>query len=83
MTKEPETGRLQGAKVEPCDGKKCIHNLVNLAKSDFEKAAVIEFINMDAKVKEDFARIKTELKWVKWLIISLFSAIILIKLIGG
>ena len=83
MTKEPEQGYLQGAKVEPCNGKKCIHNLVNLAKTDFEKAAVIEFINMDAKIREDFARIKNELKWVRWLIIGLFSAIILIKLIGG
>ena len=79
---EPEQGMLgrEGSR-ESCATNKsvegCILELVTLANSPFEKKAVVELASLEAKMKEELANIKTNIKWVKWLIIGVFAVIVL------
>jgi len=47
----------------------CPQKLVELAKTPFERAVVVEFIN----VHELCIKMKNELKWIKWIVISIFG----------
>ena len=88
MNKEPETGYLgrEGAR-ESCATNKavngCIMELVELANTQFEKKAVIELAALESNIKENLAKIKTEIKYLKWLIVTVLFAVIIGKLIGG
>jgi len=85
---EPEQGMLgrEGVK-ESCATNKavngCIGDLIPLASTPFEKQVVIEFVSVEKKLSEELSKIKTELKYVKWMVMALFGAIIIVKLIGG
>lgn len=85
MTDEYEDmkgGRLgQGGAKESCATNKsvegCILELVTLANSPFEKKAVVELASLEAKMKEELVSIKTNIKWIRWLIIGVFAVIVL------
>lgn len=88
--KEPEQGQLKGCSdvelpenLKACKDGRCIHELVKLASTQFERQITSELINMEIEVKENLTKIKSELKWLRYLILALFGAIIIIKLIGG
>ena len=88
MSKEPESGLLgkDGALVCKTIGgtaNGCVGELIQLASTPFEKKAVIEFAAIERKLTEELSRIKTELKYIKWLTITIFVTSILLKLIGG
>jgi len=88
MSKEPESGLLgkDGALVCKSVGgtsNGCIGELIQLASTPFEKKAVIEFAAIERKSAEELAKIKMELKYIKWLTITIFATTILLKLIGG
>lgn len=53
--------------------KDCPETLVQLANTKFERSVVLEFLNMDKKVE----RLFNELKWLKWLTISVLTVILL------
>ena len=79
---EPEQGMLgrEGSR-ESCATNKsvegCILELVTLANSPFEKKAVVELASLEAKMKEELVSIKTNIKWIRWLIIGVFAVIVL------
>jgi len=88
MNKEPESGLLgkDGSLVCKTIGgtaNGCIGELISLASTPFEKEAVIEFATIEWKLTEELSKIKTELKYIKWLTITIFAATILLKLMGG
>jgi len=88
MSSEPETGYLgrDGAK-ESCATNKavngCIGDLIPLASTPFEKQVVIEFVSIEKKLSEELSRIKTELKYLKWLIVTVLATVIISKIIMG
>jgi len=51
----------------------CPDVIFQLAQTDFERAVAIEFFNVHKKLED----VKKDIKWLKWLIISLFGAIII------
>jgi len=88
---EPEQGMLgrEGSR-ESCATNKsvegCILELVTLANSPFEKKAVVELASLEAKMKEELASIKTNIKWIRYIVLASLFAItinILMKLISG
>ena len=88
MSNEPEQGVLgkDGALVCKTIGgtsNGCIGELIQLASTPFEKKAVIEFATIERKSAEELSKIKIELKYIKWLTITIFATTILLKLIGG
>jgi len=88
MSKEPEQGVLgqNGSLVCKSIGgtsNGCIGELIQLASTPFEKKAVIEFATIERKSAEELSKIKIELKYIKWLTITIFATTILLKLIGG
>jgi hypothetical protein len=88
MSKEPETGVLgkDGALVCKTIGgtsNGCIGELIQLASTPFEKKAVIEFATIERKSAEELSKIKTELKYLKWLILTVLATVVLTKFIGG
>jgi hypothetical protein len=88
MSEEPEQGLLgrEGAlkcKVTGGTGDKCIGELIQLASTPFEKKAVIEFATIESNTKEQLGKIKTELKYIKYLTLTVFATTIIIKLLGG
>ena len=56
----------------------CSETLVQLANTRFERSVVVEFLNIDKKVE----RVFNELKWLKWLTVSVFI-VILLNIIKG
>jgi len=87
MSKEPETGLLgkDGALVCKAIGgtaNGCIGELIKLADTPFEKEVVKEFASVERKITEELSKIKMELKYIKWLTITIFVTSILLKLIG-
>jgi hypothetical protein len=68
---------------ETNEHKDCLAELISLASTTFEKKAVIEFAAIERKLAEELSKIKTELKYIKWLTITIFVTSILLKLIGG
>jgi hypothetical protein len=88
MSKEPEQGVLgkDGALVCKTIGgttNGCVGELIQLASTPFEKKAVIEFATIERKLTEELSKIKTELKYIKWLTITIFVTSVLLKLMGG
>lgn len=59
----------------------CPNELIRLAVTPWEKACVIEFVEIETKLKETYAQLRNEIKWCKWLTVSLFAAIIVTRLI--
>lgn len=59
----------------------CPEKLIQLANTPFERNVVSEFISIESDIKEQFAKIKADMKWIKWLTVSLFAAIIIARLI--
>jgi len=51
----------------------CPDMIFRLAKTDFERAVAIEFFNVHKKLED----LKKDIKWLKWLIVSLFGAIVI------
>jgi hypothetical protein len=52
--------------------KDCPQKVFQLATTEFEKAVAIEFFNL----KNRCDRIDTNMKWIKWLIMGLFTTIV-------
>lgn len=59
----------------------CPQQLIKLAKTEWEKAVVVEFVEIESKIKEEFAKLKNEIKWCKYLILAVFAAIVIQRLI--
>jgi hypothetical protein len=54
----------------------CPTQLVKLAESPFEKAVVVEFIEVESKVKEEFIKLKVEMKNIRWLLTGVLAVIV-------
>ena len=86
---EPEEGELKGAKAEPCNnGKHCpdgsASKIYLTAKTPWQKFTALELISIHKKIDKrniTFKAIKSELKWLKWLVIALFGAVIISKVV--
>jgi len=88
MGKEPEQGMLgRDGSRESCATNKavngCPSQLIKLAQSDFERACVQEFIEIEENMRENLAKIRVELKYLKWLIVTVLFTVIVSKIIGG
>jgi len=59
----------------------CILELVNLASTPFEKKAVIELATMESRYNEILAKIRVELKWIKYLTVVIFVAVVIERVI--
>lgn len=55
------------------NGGDCPTDLIGKAKTKWQKSVAIEFV----KLYKDILEIKTEQKWLKWLIVSVFGVTIL------
>ena len=82
MDREPEQGYLgrEGAK-ESCATNKAVNGcpaiLIKLAQSEFERACVQEFIEVEEDLGAKFTSIKTELKWIKYIVLTVLVGIVL------
>ena len=88
MSKELESGLLGKDRALVCKSvggtsNGCIGELIQLANTPFEKKTVIELATVERKLTEELSKIKTELKYIKWLTITIFVTSVLLKLIGG
>jgi len=54
----------------------CPLELIKLANTKFERATVQEFVEVEAKMKEEFGKIKNEMKNVKYLLVVLLGLLV-------
>jgi len=54
----------------------CPLELIKLANTKFERATVQEFVEVEAKMKEEFGNIKNEMKNVKYLLVVLLGLLV-------
>ena len=79
---EPEEGMLgKGGAKESCATNKAVNGcpaiLIKLAQSEFERACVQEFIEIEEDLGAKFTSIKTELKWIKYIVLTVLVGIVL------
>jgi len=70
---------LDGSHVCMVDKKKeddCPLELIKLANTKFERATVQEFIEVEAKVKENFESVKNEMKNIRYLLMVLLGLLV-------
>ena len=54
----------------------CPLELIKLANTKFERATVQEFIEVEAKVKENFESVKNEMKNIRYLLMVLLGLLV-------
>jgi hypothetical protein len=59
----------------------CPDELIKLAKTPFEKAVCVEFFKLYQSFEKFKAESKTNMKWIKWIVVGTFTSVVPVLII--
>ena len=68
--------------ADETEGYDCPEELVRMATSPFEKAVCVEFFKLYKEFTELKQDVKSNFKWMRWLVGSIFGTVILVLIVS-